>query len=284
VIDRSRLEALIDIVTAAGHVVLEVYRSGFRVEYKGPGDPVTAADRRANALLLGRLREVFPGVPVVAEESDRATYERFWEAERMLFVDPLDGTREFIDGNDEFAVMIGLVEESRAVMGVIHAPASGVTWAGAASLGAWQVDADRRWTPVGVSVTDAMARARIVVSRSHRSPRLERALAALGPGEVRAMGSAGLKGAEVARGSADAYVDAGAKTKRWDACAVDALVTAAGGRVSDTAGAPIDYRARTLANERGLVVSNGRVHDAIVTRLRGGAADRREDDGRSNRA
>jgi 3'(2'), 5'-bisphosphate nucleotidase len=285
VIDRSLIETLVDIAAAAGHVVLEVYRSDFRVEYKGPGDPVTAADRRANALLLGRLREVFPGVPVIAEESDRTTYERFWEAERMLFVDPLDGTREFIDRNDEFAVMIGLVEGSRAAMGVVHAPATGVTWAGAAGLGSWQVDADSRWTPVGVSVTDLLARTRIVVSRSHRSPRLERALAALAPGEIRAMGSAGLKGAEVARGAADAYVDTGTKTKRWDACAVDALVTAAGGRVSDTAGAPIDYRTRSLANERGLVVSNGRVHDAIVTRLQSAAAHRREDDaGRSNRA
>ena len=265
--NRSQLETLVAIVTAGGRTVLEVYKSDFQVEFKGPGDPVTAADRRANTLLLGRLREAFPGIPVIAEESDRATYERFWEAERMLFVDPLDGTREFIDRVDQFAVMIGLVEGTAAVMGVIHAPVAGVTWAGAAGLGAWQVDAEGRWTPVRVSPVDALGRARIGVSRSHRSARLERALADLGPGEVRAMGSAGLKGAEVARGSADAYVDTGAKTKRWDVCAVDALVTAAGGRVSDVTGTPIDYRARILANERGLVVSNGLVHEAIVTRL-----------------
>jgi 3'(2'), 5'-bisphosphate nucleotidase len=81
------------------------------------------------------------------------------------------------------------------------------------------------------------------------------------------MGSAGLKGAQVAEGLADVYVDTGASTKRWDACAIDALVTAAGGRVSDVTGAPIDYRGPSLANERGLLASNGRLHEAILVKL-----------------
>jgi 3'(2'), 5'-bisphosphate nucleotidase len=267
---RILLETLVAIAAAAGRMVLEVYQGDFRVEYKGPNDPVTAADHRANALLLRRLRETFPGVPVVAEESERATYEGYWEAERILFVDPLDGTREFVDRNGEFAVMIGLVEGPRATAGAVHSPVSGITWVGAVGLGAWQVDADGRWAPVRVSSTSELARATIVVSRSHRSRRLERALGALAPERVRILGSAGLKGSEVARGSADAYLDTGARTKRWDACAVDALVVAAGGRVSDVAGAPVDYRARTLANERGLVVSNGRVHEAILASLAAG--------------
>ncbi len=93
------------------------------------------------------------------------------------------------------------------------------------------------------------------------------------------MGSAGLKGAQVAEGLADAYVDTGAGTKRWDACAVDALVTAAGGRVSDMMGAPIDYRAETLANERGLVASNGLTHEAILARLRAVSSRRRDPPG-----
>jgi 3'(2'), 5'-bisphosphate nucleotidase len=81
------------------------------------------------------------------------------------------------------------------------------------------------------------------------------------------MGSAGLKGAQVAQGSAEAYVDTGGGLKRWDVCAVDALVTAAGGRVSDVAGAPIDYRGESLVCERGLVASNGLTHEAILARL-----------------
>jgi 3'(2'), 5'-bisphosphate nucleotidase len=193
----------------------------------------------------------------------------------VLFVDPLDGTQEFIQRNGEFATMIGLVEGSRAVAGAIFAPAMGATWIGAVGLGAWRVDSPvERWIPVRVSATDALTAARILASRSHRSAELERALASLGAREVRSLGSAGLKGARVAEGLVDAYVETSAGTKRWDACALDALVTAAGGRVSDATGTPIDYRGPSLANERGLVASNGLIHEAIMARLASSRAGR----------
>jgi 3'-phosphoadenosine 5'-phosphosulfate (PAPS) 3'-phosphatase len=121
---------------------------------------------------------------------------------------------------------------------------------------------------IQVSATRDLAQARVVASRSHRSLRLERALAALGVRAVRPMGSAGLKGAQVAQGDAEAYVSTGRGLKQWDVCAVDALVTAAGGRVSDVGGVRIDYRAKSLVCERGLVVSNGLTHEAILARLR----------------
>jgi 3'(2'), 5'-bisphosphate nucleotidase len=268
-LDAAFLGTLHAIAGAAGQALREVYaRATLPVDYKGPGDPVTAADRRANRLIVERLGRAFPGIPVVAEESAPAAFEGFREADRVFFVDPLDGTQEFIRRNGEFAVMIGLVQGRRAMAGVVLAPVTGVAWAGAVGLGAWRIGpAAERWIPVRVSATEALARASIVASRSHRSARAERVLAALGAREVRALGSAGLKGAQVAEGLADAYVDSGRGTKRWDACAVDALVTAAGGRVSDVTGAPIDYRGSTLANERGLVVSNGLTHEAILTTL-----------------
>jgi 3'(2'), 5'-bisphosphate nucleotidase len=268
-VDTSVLETWRRIATDAGRVVLELYEAGsIAVEHKGPGDPVTAADRRANRLIVERLRHAFPDVPVVAEESEPSSFAGFREADRVFFVDPLDGTREFIQQNGEFAVMIGLVEGPGALAGVVHAPVTGTTWLGAIGFGAWRVDpvADGR-RPVRVSEIADLAQARIVASRSHRSRVLERALASLDGRETRAMGSAGLKGAQVAEGLADAYVDTGASTKRWDACAIDALVTAAGGRVSDVTGVPIDYRGASLANQRGLVVTNRLVHEAVVTRL-----------------
>jgi 3'(2'), 5'-bisphosphate nucleotidase len=237
------------------------------VQLKRAREPVTAADRRANALICAALAARFPGVPIVAEESNPETFRDFRSAPRVLFVDPLDGTREFIARNGEFAVMIGLLEGARAVAGVVHAPVAGMSWVGAPGTGAWRVDDDGPWVPVRVSPESDLGRARLVASRSHRSVSLQRALAALGEASVRALGSAGLKGAEVAQGSAEACVDTGPGTKRWDACAIDALVTAAGGRVSDTLGAPIDYRGLDLANRQGLLVTNGLVHDAIVARL-----------------
>jgi 3'(2'), 5'-bisphosphate nucleotidase len=145
---------------------------------------------------------------------------------------------------------------------------AGTSWVGAPGTGAWRVEGDGPWVPVRVSPESDLGRARLVASRSHRSVSLRRALAALGGASVRALGSAGLKGAEVAQGTADAYVDTGPGTKRWDACAIDALVTASGGRVTDARGAPIDYRGPDLANRHGLLVTNGLVHDAILARLR----------------
>jgi 3'(2'), 5'-bisphosphate nucleotidase len=272
----SVLEALLAAARAAGETVMETYRApSLAVDYKASGEPVTAADRRANRVLVERLNQAFPGIPVVAEESEPASFQRFREAERVLFVDPLDGTQEFVQRNGEFATMIGLVEGSRAVAGAIFAPAMGATWIGAVGLGAWRVDSPvERWIPVRSSATDALASARILASRSHRSAELERALASLGAREVRSLGSAGLKGARVAEGLVDAYVETSAGTKRWDACALDALVTAAGGRVSDATGTPIDYRGPSLANERGLIASNGLIHEAILARLASSRAGR----------
>jgi 3'(2'), 5'-bisphosphate nucleotidase len=169
--------------------------------------------------------------------------------------------------NGEFAVMIGLVVGRDAVAGVIHAPVPGVAWVGGPGLGAWRVDSFGGWAPIHASATAELAQARIVASRSHRSLRLERTLAALGVREIRPRGSAGLKGAEVAEGLAEAYVHTGRGLKRWDVCAVEALVTAAGGQVSDVTGAPIDYRGKSLVCARGLVASNGLTHDAILARM-----------------
>jgi len=264
---RAFLEKLLAIARSAAEVILDVYDRPFDVQLKRAREPVTAADRRANALICAALAERFPGVPIVAEESDPETFRDFRSALRVLFVDPLDGTREFIARNGEFAVMIGLLDGARAVAGVVHAPVAGMSWVGAPGTGAWRVEGGGQWMPVRVSPESDLGRARLVASRSHRSASLQRALAALGGASVRALGSAGLKGAEVARGTADAYVDTGPGTKRWDACAIDALVTAAGGRVTDTRGAPIDYRGPDLANRRGLLVTNGLLHDAILTRL-----------------
>jgi 3'(2'), 5'-bisphosphate nucleotidase len=266
-VSRSELEALVGSAAAAAHVVREVYERGFTVAFKGLADPVTEADRRSNALLVDRLPRAFPGVPVVSEEGDPSSLRDSSRAERVLFVDPLDGTQEFIDRNGEFVVMIGLVAGAGAVAGVIHAPVSGVAWVAGVGLGAWHVDPARPWVSVQASATRDLAQARLVASRSHRNLRLERALATLGVREVRSVGSAGLKGAQVAEGLADAYVHTGAGLKRWDVCAVDALVTAAGGRVSDVTGAPIDYRGASLSCERGLVASNGLTHAAILARL-----------------
>ncbi|MDF3067371.1 MAG: 3(2),5-bisphosphate nucleotidase [Polyangiaceae bacterium] len=262
----AELTLLRAIAADAARVIMEVYARPFEVEYKAPQDPVTEADRRANDLICEQLQKRFPGVPIVAEESDPETFADYRDHDRIFFVDPVDGTREFVDRNGEFAVMIGLVEGNRAIASVIDAPARGEVFAGWVGQGAVRV-ADGKEQPIRVSEVAQVRQGTLVGSRSHRSPQLERALARLAPRDIKVMGSAGLKGTLVAKGEVEAYVAPGYAGKRWDACAADALVAAAGGVLTDTYGDAIDYRAPSLSNDRGLLASNGRVHDELVRAL-----------------
>jgi len=261
------LRTLDRIAREAAVLILEVYATKFSVDFKAPRDPVTEADRRANELICERLSQQFPNVPIVAEESEPETFAEYRKAERVFFVDPLDGTREFVARNGEFVVMIGYVEGARATAAVIHAPESGISWLGAVGNGASRIDAQGVETPISVSTVGTLGDARIVGSRSHRNPALEQALSALGARELVALGSAGLKASVVAHAEADAYVAPHYAGKRWDACAADALITAAGGKLTDSRGELIDYRSERLDNDRGVVASNGLLHDAIIEKL-----------------
>ena len=261
------LQTLDAIAREAAVLILQVYATEFSVDFKAPRDPVTEADRQANELICERLSKCFPNVPIVAEESEPETFAGYRDAERIFFVDPLDGTREFVARNGEFVVMIGLVVGDRARASVIHAPESGTSWLGELGQGAYQTEADGSRKPISVSSVASLAEARIVGSRSHRNPALEETLASLGARELVALGSAGLKASVVAHGAADAYVAPHYAGKRWDACAADALISAAGGKLTDSRGNLFDYRAEKLDNDRGIVASNGRFHDAIVEKL-----------------
>jgi 3'(2'), 5'-bisphosphate nucleotidase len=263
----ARLDALIAIAADAAKIVLEVYETPFTVDYKGPSDPVTDADRRANTLICERLEREFPGVPVVAEESAPETFVGYQDAPDIFFVDPVDGTNEFIDRNHQFVVMIGLVEGDRATTAVMNAPALRQAWAGTVGKGAFRIDPDGTRTPIRVSGPVELSAARLVASRSHRSEKLDTMLAALGVGEIVRVGSAGLKGVEVARGAVDAYVAPYYAGKRWDVCAAEALVVAAGGHLTDSSGLPINYRATSLSNDRGVVASNGSLHADLLQKL-----------------
>ena len=263
----ATLETLIGIAGEAAAVVTEVYDTQFAVDYKAPKDPVTEADRRANELICRRLAEEFPGVPCVAEESDPASFADYQRSERIFFVDPLDGTAEFVKRNGEFAVMIGLVEGNHPTAGVIHAPALGKVYAGLVGAGAWLVGPDGSRAALRPSEVAEVEQATLVVSRSHSNQDLKRALEVIGARRCVSLGGAGLKGAAVACADAEAYIAPGYSGKRWDACASEAIVCAAGGAFTDSYGKRFDYRSEHLANDRGVAVTNGRIHEEIIARL-----------------
>ncbi|KYF90453.1 3'(2'),5'-bisphosphate nucleotidase CysQ [Sorangium cellulosum] len=269
------LDEIVRIARAAAAIVMDVYATPFTVEMKGPGDPVTRADREANALICSALEAAFPGEAVLAEESVPAADElaaRFRQ-ERVFFVDPLDGTREFADRNGEFAVMIGLSVRGRAALGVVVMPTTGEALAGRADEGgdggfAFLEAKDGSRRPLRVSSVGAPADAALIVSRSHRPKELEPLIARLGITRVVPCGSVGVKIARIATAEVDLYIHGGGGAKLWDSCAPEAVLRGAGGRFTDLAGAPIDYAGPGLKLARGIIASNGALQDAVVTAAR----------------
>ena len=248
----------------ASEIVLGIYGAPFTVQYKGKDDPVTRADHESNALLCDRLSRAFPALPIVAEESDPATYAGFSSADAVWFVDPVDGTREFVNKNGEFAVMIGLAEHGRATVGVITAPAWGRAFVGVVGEGAWEVAADGTRTPIHVSRRASLEGASVLVSRSRTPPQLAALASVLGGRAPVALGSSGLKAVLVATGDHDVYVQPGRAGMRWDACASEGLVRAAGGELTELGGGPVDYANPDITNRNGLLATNGLLHRRVV--------------------
>ncbi|MBI5515121.1 MAG: 3'(2'),5'-bisphosphate nucleotidase CysQ [Deltaproteobacteria bacterium] len=249
------LEVALDAARHAAARVMEVYATEFRVDWKGAGDPVTQADREANTLIAERLLGRFPQDHLCAEEDHPETASaQAALGGRCWFVDPLDGTREFVDRNGDFAVMVGLAVDGAARLGVVLAPAWGRALVGIVGVGAWSLAPDGTRTPL--SVRDVpVGEACLVASRSHRSPAVDAAARALGVGSVRPCGSVGLKAALVAAGEATLYLHAGDGPKLWDTCAPEALAVAAGAVVTDAYGEPLRYATARLAVDRGIVVA-----------------------------
>jgi 3'(2'), 5'-bisphosphate nucleotidase len=249
----SLLDPLLDIAAAAGRAIMDIYDSDFAVELKDDRTPLTEADRAAHATIIAGLGKLPVELPVLSEESargeieDRRSWRRFW------LVDPLDGTKEFIKHNGEFTVNIALIEGHEPVLGVVEAPALGVAYAGAVGVGAFKLRGGAR-VPIAVH-RPAAEPLRVVGSRSHASPELEAFLDALGPHELKSMGSS-LKICLVAEGEADLYPRLG-PTSEWDTAAAQAILISAGGSMMDLTGQPLAYNAReTLLNPHFLALGD----------------------------
>lgn len=203
---------------------------------KDDGSPATAADLAAERLILARLRERHPDIPAVAEESRGAA----GGSRRFFLVDPLDGTRDYLAGSDEYAVSIALIENGRPIAGAIAAPGLGRAWI--AGRGAWQASLDGagepEWRPARAraAAPDGLV---ALVSRRHGDPGTDAVLARLPIAERRAVSSAAKFGL-IASGEADLYVRCG-PTMEWDTAAGDCLIHVAGGSMIGPTGQPFAY-------------------------------------------
>jgi 3'(2'), 5'-bisphosphate nucleotidase len=232
------------------------------VESKAGDEPVTEADRAASALIVSRLAAAFPDDVILSEEvpDDGARLGR----DRVWMVDPIDGTRDFIQGHTGFVVMIGLAVSGRPRVGAVAHPLRRTLYCGIAGQGAWLTMPDGARTSLHTSALAAPPGIRLVASKSHRTPRVDAVRQALAISDEMNVGSVGLKIALVAEGTRDLYVYTGGRTKIWDTCGPEAILHGAGGRVTDMDGRPLSYDKPELYNRRGIVASNGPLHDLVI--------------------
>lgn len=246
----SLLPDIVALARVAGREILWIYDGDVAVWRKSDDSPLTAADLAAHHRLMDGLARLTPQLPRLSEEgadipfAERQAWSRYW------LLDPLDGTREFVKRNGEFAINIALIDAGRPVLGVVHAPVLATTYYAAVGAGAWKQVGSA--PPISLRTVPTRKPPRLLTSRSHGSPALQMLMTRLPPHETLNIGSA-LKFGLVAEGGADLYPRLG-PTAEWDTAAGQCVVEEAGGIVTDIAGSPLRYNTKeSLINPHFLV-------------------------------
>ena len=248
---KQLLEDVAVAAAEAGEAILKIVEGGFEVESKADKSPVTIADRAAELIILAALAKAAPGVPVVAEEEVAAG--RIPKIGDCYFlVDPLDGTKEFVRGGDDYTVNIGLISGVQPLLGAVFTPARGTVHAGLVGEGAWLEDSDGRREILTRGRGEAIT---AVASKSHfNQPTADYLSEAVGKCDYTAIGSS-LKFCIVAEGRADIYPRL-SPTSEWDTAAGHAVLLAAGGRVDGPDGESLRYGKQAFINH-GFVATAG---------------------------
>ncbi len=230
-----------EIARQAGTAILKIYDQDFEVMEKADKSPLTEADLAAHHVIVDELQSLTPDIPVLSEESAVIPYDTRSQWQTYWLIDPLDGTKEFIKRNGEFTVNIALIHEGRAILGVVYVPVSQITYYGDSQQGAFKMDADGNSSAIQVT-SEHQTPLRVAGSRSHAGDSLLQFLGKLGEHEIISMGSS-LKLCLVAEGKADLYPRLGL-TSEWDTAAAQAVVEAAGGKVTDSSMNPLIYNTK----------------------------------------
>jgi len=236
------INPLVDLAVDAGKAILEVYATDFDVQEKGDESPLTQADLASHHCIVRGLSALTPDIPIISEEEGLPSFAERGQWQRYWLIDPLDGTKEFVNRNGEFTVNIAFIESNRPIFGVVHVPVHDKTYIGCEGHGAELRLGDD--APVAISVASTSAQpVRVVGSRSHRGASLDAYLERLGETDMVPMGSS-LKFCVVAEGRADIYPRLG-PTSEWDTAAAQAVVEQAGGKVLELDGKPLSYNAKS---------------------------------------
>lgn len=244
--DTQLTRALIALAEKAGVAIMDIYHTDFDVEAKADESPLTQADLAAHRIIVEGLAQLTPDIPVFSEESDPPDFEIRQQWSRYWLVDPLDGTKEFVNRNGEFTVNIALIDNHQPVFGVVAVPVQSVVYTGDQTEGAFRYAAGEVEPITGRKRNDADPLV-VVASRSHGGERLEKYMAALSAtfGEVvRTPVGSSLKLCILAEGRADFYPRLG-PTSEWDIAAAHAVLSAAGGSVWAADGSALTYNRKS---------------------------------------
>ena len=239
---KSLIDPVVALAIDAGQAILEVYSSEFEVQSKDDNSPLTQADLASHHCIVAGLEALTPGMPIISEESGLPSFEERSSWEKYWLIDPLDGTKEFVNRNGEFTVNIALIDKQKPVFGVVYVPVQNKTYIGCEGYGAERRDSDGSISKIQVASTSGDP-VRIVGSRSHRGASLDAYLQNLGECDMIPMGSS-LKFCVIAEGDADLYPRLGL-TSEWDTAAAQAVVEQAGGSVVTLDGKAMKYNTKS---------------------------------------
>ena len=246
----------IEIAKEAGEAISQIYNSDFDYQIKKDLSPITAADRLSHKIITERLKILTPEIPILSEENCdipfkvRAQWADYW------LVDPLDGTKEFINNNGEFTVNIALIENNTPILGIIHIPISHETYWGSKNKGSFYLNANDDEVNISVS-NNHQNPIRIVASRSHPSEMLNYVLEKIINYEIIKIGSS-IKFCHIASGQADCYPRFG-PTSEWDTAAGEAIVRYAGGHMVTLNGNLMQYNAKKDYLNPNFIVSSDKI-------------------------
>ena len=267
---KKELETAIGLAKKAGEVILNFYASGCEVEEKifedNFSEPVTIADRTASRIIVEGLTAAFPGDGVLSEEEfdDKTRLDK----RRVWIIDPLDGTSGFVEKTGDFAVQIGLAENGAAVLGVVFMPLQDILYYAVKGDGALVVENNEPPQPLRVSDKIDFAAMSLASSRNHRSPRMSQIAEKFGLKSEVQRGSVGLKIGLITQRKADLYIHLSPRTKHWDTCAPEIILTEAGGAMTDLFGDRIIYNIPDVHNHNGVLATNGVSHAEAVGNLK----------------
>tara|TARA_Y100000996_G_C22512393_1_gene638966 strand:+ start:340 stop:1176 length:837 start_codon:yes stop_codon:yes gene_type:complete len=252
----KKIDFLVSVSKNAGRAIMDIYKTDFDIEIKDDNSPLTKADTASNEIIHQALKQMAPGIPILSEESSEISYSTRSKWNEYWLVDPLDGTKEFIDRNGEFTTNIALIRNGRPVFGIIHAPSKNETYWGSNEFGSYCLKEGSVYNAKKLSISKQKRdRYTILTSRSHPSRKLEILLEKINHDAIVRAGSS-LKFCLLAEGKANLYLRLG-PTSEWDIAAGDAILSYAGGSICDLEGNPILYnKNESLLNPNFLAIND----------------------------